>query len=218
MATLKEYIYDIWQSIQIEVDDNTFLDERDIRYFIHLRRAMWLKNQLTKINTIGSQATQSIKVNLSDINYLFGKAKKSTAKIPELLEVKTKTILNRVYYDTLSIPINLAEHIDIPHLGSGRFNTNEVFALVIDDFLYLVTKGTGLDNPFSGSTSSINISGIFRNPEDVPGFKDTDTYPIPDGYWQYIKGDILQYDIAPMLRTNKDARPPSKENEGKPEE
>ena len=46
MNTLKELVYDIWQAVHVEVTDDTFLDERDIEFFIHNRRAMWLRNQL----------------------------------------------------------------------------------------------------------------------------------------------------------------------------
>ena len=212
MNTLKELVYDIWQAVHVEVTDDTFLDERDIEFFIHNRRAMWLRNQLSRGRVFGDSVKQTMSVPLINTTAPKGYAKISQSNVPSLIEVKTKPLLNRAYFNgVLAYPINVATYADIPYLGSGKFNTNEIFVLLIDTKIYVVS------NMSLAEYNSLTMDIVARNPTEVPGYTEDSIYPLPDGVWAYIKGDILQYDIAPMLRINKDIDKPKPEednNEG----
>ena len=50
----------------------------------------------------------------------------------------------------------------------------------------------------------ISILGIFADPELVPGYLNTDAYPITEALWTYMKDIIMKTDVQMFLATPSD--------------
>ena len=60
MSTLSEIIYDLWQSVSANISDDSVLDERLLKYWVHNQRALWLRNELNKNRTIDDNVIQDL--------------------------------------------------------------------------------------------------------------------------------------------------------------
>lgn len=212
MSTLRELIYDVWQATHTEVTDSTFLDERDIEFFIHNRRATWLRNQLMRGRVFGNSIKQKISnLALTPVSGTSKNVLKTSDTVPEFIEIMSRPLLNNAILNSgfIALPINIVQSVDLPFVGSGKFNTNEIYVAHLDGYIYLISNADLSDY------TTITIEGVFKNPYEVPGFTKDSVYPLPSSLWQYVKGDILQYDISIMLRPDKTVKrePKEKDNE-----
>ncbi len=206
MATLPELIYDLWEAVEVEVPADTVLDERKLEFLIHKQRALWIRNELNKNRTIDESIKQNVSSDLEDFTSdTFEYCKVTEDIIPTFIEVHNKPLITKLHADDLTNKaLNLIDYVNIPYTGHGKFNTNQIFASLIGNRIYLLSNDDALDD-----IASISIEGVFENPSSVESFDSTKQYPIQMWMWNYIKGSILKHDLSMLL--GRTPQEPSKE-------
>jgi hypothetical protein len=211
MATLSELVYDLWEAVEIEIQDDSVLDRRNLEFLIHKQRALWLRNELNKNRTVDEAIKQTISnIQLTDVTSDSGFAKKTSSRIPATIERHNNSCITKVYpsiYKTAK-SINFVDYSLIPYTGNGRFNIDEVFATLISDEIYLVSNKT---IPYS----QINVEGVFNDPTEVETFDDTKEYPLQLWMWNYIKAEILKTDLPMLLKSLRQVEPKQSKSEEK---
>ena len=212
--TLDAMAYDLWLTIRNgHVVDDDDLDIRQIKFWIKNNRAVWVKNEVGKGYSLSQRFIQPVKTGVYDYVSLiptdiaqFGTVGdtilKTTIQIPNLIEYKGTPLLTKVGPALVNegtftiIPFEC-----VPYIGNGRFNSNAIYAFWKDNYIYLISRGNSLN--FTGMRK-ISIRGIFADPELVPGYLNTDAYPITEALWTYMKDIIMKTDVQMFLATPSD--------------
>lgn len=206
MATLKEITYDIYQHIRANSSDDDDIDLRNVKYWIRTQRNLWLKNILNKYKITSENIIQDLGSLTLETSGVY---KRSTVDLPKFLSVNQEPQIVRVGPTTLTKTgkdYSIIPYQQSKFVGSGRFNTNMVYAFIYNNRIYLAGSSSAL----SGLTT-VNVRGVFEEPLDVitygsPNvpFTEDMEYPIDEGFIPYIKGEILKADIMSVLKVQQD--------------
>lgn len=204
--TLNSLAYDLHLTIRNgHIVDDDDLDIRQIKFWIKNNRAVWIKNELNKGNSIPQRFIQDLgNVDLvkSDIGMYAPvgcSILKTAIEIPNTIEHKGLPTLTRVG-PTLTThgTFTIIPFERVPYVGNGRFNSNGIYAFWFNNYVYLVSKSSSLN--FTGMRK-VNIRGVFADPEAVTTYEATKDYPISEALWVYMKDIILKSDVAMFLST-----------------
>lgn len=227
MATLNELVYSIWQKVSPIISDDSILDERVLKYYIHNNRALWIRNEYNKNRTFDDAVIQSLgaveleivdTIENTDITGISHKILKSKFQIPVAIELHNSTAITRVAsLDLKCKKFSFIDYTAIPYVGHGRFNKNQVFAFLKGGYMYVISD---CNNTATKALKYINIRGIFSNPEEVGRFteldgtscySDNNKYPINNWMLPYIESEIMKGDlkffINPQIDSVNNANP-----------
>lgn len=207
MNTLRELISEIYLEASQFVSDDTALDDRLIIQFINKQRSLWIRNELNKSRTVDANilqnVTSSIELcnNIETLNVPVGyKLYKTTIPIPSFIELHYRSAIEQViplysqdkFSQSKVRPFKIIDYTSSMYVGHGKFTRGLVFAYYLNDRIYVLIPEKGFFNEFEG----IVITGIFENPNLVPGFNiESSRYPLSSFMWNYIKGTIIQQDL-----------------------
>jgi len=213
MASLNELYSELWLDVSPSISDDSVIDERLLKFYIHKVRAVFARNEMNKSHrTVDAALIQDLGlVELETIDSFVDELAlgniqhtvlRTVETIPRALELH-----NRLAF-TFVGPVNQIEKgfkfVDItsvPYQGNGKFNKTFMYAFIMNDRIYIIGN---CNNPAFKGLKYINIKGVFENPEDAAKFNrpdgtacysDDEEYPIPLYLWSYCKKEILQSDL-----------------------
>jgi len=210
--TLSELYNELWLDVNSSQSDDSVLDERLLKHFIHKVRAVFVRNELNKSHrTVDASLIQDLGLveleavsdfTPSDITNIEHKILRTVQDIPKPLELHTKQAFT--YIGSLSQTSKGFKIVDIanmPYVGNGKFNKNFMYAFIMNNKIHII--GNCNNTAFKG-LKYINIKGVFENPEDAskfnkpdgtPCYSDNEEYPLPLYMWNYIKNEIIKSDL-----------------------
>lgn len=208
MATLNEIAYDLLSIVRPQLSDDTELDERQIKFWIHNQRALWIRNEMNKNRTIDADIIQTLCAELEcvdasdcchiDLGCPILRIKK---KLPKTMEMHNKQAIVRVGpVNKKSQPFSFVEYDRVPYLTSARFTGNSIFAFLHDEYIYIYTK-----DPRYANLAAITIRGVFEDPTEAAMFKncddgtpcysDDEEYPLKAWMIPALKQSILKSNL-----------------------
>jgi len=217
MTTLSQLIYDLWMAQSPDISDDSIVDERVIKFWIHNQRALWLRNDFNKNREIDDNVIQDLGAvpviiddRVWDNSYIQDKKiLRTNVKIPVTIERYDGPTLTRIGALDIGVrPFKLIDYTRLPFVGNGKFNKLEIFTFLLNGYIYIVSHK---DNPITKVIKYINVRGVFENPEEVSTFNTlngtpcyTDESPYPVNKWmiEYMKDAIIKADLRYYMSPN----------------
>jgi len=219
MATLNQLVYDIWEIARPRISDDDNFDKRQFEFWIKNTRALLLRNELNKNRTIDPNLIQDlgcVELELADAadccEITDGcKILRTKLEIPNTIELHNKTGITRVApVNKLTVPFNFVDYERAIYSGNGRFNSNQVFAFLLNDRIYLKVNNTDI----AKYLTHINVRGVFEDPKEAakfhhcsgdPCYTGSSEYPVNSWMIETMKQMILQVDLATSLQAVEDS-------------
>ena len=212
MATLNELYNELWLDVSPNISDDSVLDERLLKAFIHKMRALFARNEMNKshrsvdavliqdLGLVELETTDMLaEVGLSNIHYT---VLKTVEEIPAPLELHNKQAFTFIGpFNQMNKGFKIVDYGAIPYAGHGRFNQQFMYAVYMNKHIYIIGN---CNNPAFKGLKYIGVKGVFENPEDAerfytptgdPCYTDDSPYPLPLYMWAYCKKEILQTDL-----------------------
>lgn len=209
--TLNEISFAILEMLRAgHVVDDERLDIRLIKDWIDLKRAQYIRNQLTQNpnSRLNLNLYQTLNVTVSvvtvtdnadypysnDTTQLY-KIVESSTSIPAILENKTGPIIFSLEsQDKMKLPFQFTDYDYMRFAGNGKFNSGLIFGSIRDNKLYFKY------NTYFDTYTTVVLKAVFENPRDITGFNDDTTeYPANAGLIEYIKNGILGMDAKSFI-------------------
>jgi hypothetical protein len=211
MATLNEIAYDLLSIVRPQLSDDSELDIRQIKFWIHNQRALFIRNELNRSRTIDADIIQTICAELEEVDAsdccgidLGCNILRTKKQIPETIELHNKQGIVRVGpVNKTKKGFSFVEYDRVPFLEHARFTGNMVFAFQHDNYIYIYTK-----DPRYQEMEAITIRGIFEDPSEAGEFRtcgdnggeacytDDSEYPIKSWMIPGLKQAILQSNLV----------------------
>lgn len=207
MITLNEMIYQIYEALQISVDD-TSLDKRLVKDLINQQRANWIRKEHNKNRSIDDNLIQDLGcVEVSLVDRIFDnccadistdcKILRTVLQLPNAIELNHDKMLTRISaVDIMSLPILFMDYDHAVYYGNGRYNQKSLGAFLRNNYLYIIyNKGS-----YNMLLERITIQGVFEDPTDLsrfvcengPCFTWDSPYPINTWMWEtLVKPNVL---------------------------
>lgn len=216
MATLNEIAYDLLTIVKPQLSDDNDIDLRQVKFWIHNQRALWVRNELNKTRSIDAALEQTLCADLEEVDAsdccgvdLDCDILRTKKKIPKTIELHSTEAITRVG------PINKTKrgfsyipYSMVPWVGNGKFNSRSIFAFLHDEYMFIYP----LDPKYKKMEKAI-IRGVFEDPTGVGNFNDCDTdepcytddsdYPIKTWMIPAMKESILKSNL--MIATQAEA-------------
>lgn len=210
MVTLNQLAYDLLELVRPEISDDEAIDLRQVKFWIHNQRALWLRNELNRFRTIDDNIIQDlgcVKLEVADratcpdlpIDCHILRTEK---EIPNTVELHNKTAITRVGPIDITAPsYSFVEYKRAIFSGNGKFNKQQIFAFLHSNRIYLKISPLNRDGKY---LEYLNIRGVFETPPDVAAFIDADgipcysddgKYPVNRWMIDYMKQAIVQSNL-----------------------
>lgn len=212
MASLNELYSELWLDITPSISDDSVIDERLLKFYIHKVRAVFARNEMNKshrtvdaaliqdLGLVELEAVDSfVDAGLDNIQHTVLRTKEI---IPRALELHNKQAFTYVGpLNQIEKGFKFVDITSVPYQGNGKFNKTFMYAFLMNDRIYIIGN---CSNPAFKGLKYINVKGVFENPEDAAKFyrpdgtacySDNEEYPIPIYMWQYVKKEIIQSDL-----------------------
>jgi len=208
MASLSEIAFDLLTTVKPHLSDDNDIDLRQIKFWIHNQRSLWIRNDLNKGRAIDDDICQVIcmdtmlvdKSDCCDVT-LDCTMVRSVEQLPSTIGLHDSEALVRIGpVDRTSKPYSFVEFSRVPFVGHGRFNKNEVFTFTHNGYVYAMSE-----NPAFKSLKAITVKGVFENPTEAANFtncetgvscySDDDKYPIKTWMLPAMKEAILKSNL-----------------------
>lgn len=221
-TTLNQLVFELLELRRAQLKTTDTVDRRLVIDWIQTQRARLLKQQFAKpfagidnnlVQDLGTVALEQVSSNDLDVTD-YDKMLRTASDIPAPIErpggVGTFT--------RVGPPNKLTEHYKVvPYeqalvSGNGHFNYNMVYAFMMGERLYLISKsGYHLTNTY------VHIRGVFQNPIEAAQFADAtwtyaDEYPINKSMIDQLKTLIVQQKFSLTLVQPDDKTDDSKDN------
>jgi len=174
------------------VSDDEDIDIRVLNELVHIKRALFIKNEVNKGRPVAMSWMQSFEVPLDYIgsNFLVSNT------IPKFIEANQGPLINEITsIDKTILPFSIVPYSRLRFVGNGRFNKDFLYVSWIDDKLYFNSG-----EPQHKLLEKCNVRGVIANPTEVTGYNiDTSEYPISNGLVEYIKNSMFDTDFRAML-------------------
>ncbi len=213
---LTHYIHDLKRLIATDRDyPFEQIDSRLVEHWMHMQRALWLRNEYNKNRTVESNVYQILEgleleqIDRSDATWLPKGTKflRTKYKIPRPIELHSSyliqirsTILGDEYY-------NLEKFDNFRYKGHGKFNKKMVYCFYHKDYIYINITDW---NPKIGMLKFISADIVAENPSDIYRIQDLDPlyeeYPIPASMWEFLKDAVMKSNIARFVQTKEDEK------------
>jgi len=206
MTTLNKMIYQIYEALQISVDD-TSLDKRLIVDLINQNSELWIRRENKKNKSIDPKLIQDLKcveLELVDNSTCCEittdcKILRPVQKLPNPVEFHSDKAITRVSsINIMSIPIIFMDYDHAIYFGNGRYNTKSLGAFLKNGYLYIIANKSMKDLLIE----TVNVQGVFVDPLDAARFTDCDgqscfswdsEYPLNPWMWQsLVKPNVLE--------------------------
>ena len=205
---LDNIVYKIIESIRHEISADISVDPREVKHDILTLRSRMLRTQLQKNNIASAATVQSL--GCIEVEPVSASAccqglagcmlLRSVNKIPSTISLRDKSTITRIGpTNIMNSGYAIINFNQAQSSGSGRFNEAIIFAFILEGYVYLMQrKGT----PEYKALASVNVMGIFNDPEEVAAFKDCDgdycytdemDYPIEDWMLVAIERQIIDF-------------------------
>lgn len=213
--TLNELAYDLLERVRAELSDDEYIDKRQLKFWIHNQRALWLRNELNRNRTIDSNIIQDlgcVELEVVDASACsdipVGCSVLRTIKdIPNAIELHNKTLITRIGPLDQSIPdFTFTSHERAIFSGNGKYNVKHIYAYLLNNKMYL--KFDEKCNLEAKMLTHVNIRGVFEDPTEVATFtdptgascySDDGEYPLNRWMYNYIKDAIVKADLSNMI-------------------
>lgn len=203
MATLRELTYMVLDELKLSSDDSYF-NEEHIRFLIGKYRGLLLTQLYKDVKKeIAESNLQTISVNLEEVPAISGVCceggtfLKTVDKIPFLMSISTPRIYVDDFYNT---EISYVSRERMKYVGNNKWLLNAIYASMgPDNYIYLKSS-----NPnFTTFLNTINITGIFEDPELVNSINNTEEdimdspYPLEEGLIPQVIEAVVKSLITP---------------------
>lgn len=202
-TSLNKLIYELIEIYRARVKDSDRLDERLVADWIQTQRSRLLKQKFSKsmymidesfVQDLGQVTVEAVSAINTTVDLGLNKNMLRTSiEIPKTIEgregVGTFTRIGPA--DKLSERFNIVTYDRALYSGYGRFNRDQIYAFVLGDRVYLISKsGTHLKLRY------IDIRGVFQNPIlaariKTPTWTFDDDYPISQSMVDDLKKLII---------------------------
>lgn len=209
MVTRNELVYDIFESLRAHIGDDDDIDIRQLEVYVKDYRAEFLKQRFEKdpfaIDASVIQHTGVLSVEKVDSSLLpagsgYQTSNKSilktTLKVPNTIRrighIGTWTHIGSA--DLLDSSFTLKSYTDAIDSGHGRFNRDEVFVFLYNEYLYFISKGDTFKTIYN-----IVGSGVFSDPREAYLLANNTTIYTGDENY-YTPRDLKARIIASILK------------------
>jgi len=218
MSTLNQIAYNILMSVRPHLIDDEDLDIRKVKHDVHLKRALFIRNELNKNRTIDINLVQTLGcVEVEWANPIECcidipidcKLLRTKERIPNAIELHNSKLITRVgSIFLMNKKFNFVSYDRFIFSGNTEYNKNEIYATLHDGYIYLKSNSLSLNG-----IKYIDIQGVFEDPSEVANFKDCDgkvcysdddTYPVNMWMEDYIKSALIEEYFKVTLRATKD--------------
>lgn len=187
MATLKELTYMVLDELKLSSDDSYF-NEEHVAFLIGKYRGFILRQQYKDVKKdIPESNLQTISTDLIQVPAIAGVPceggiyLRTKDKIPFLMTLYTPKIYTEGFYNG---EINYISRERMKYVGHNRWLPNIIYASMgPDNYIYFTSS-----NPQFLYLESVNITGIFENPEKVNNYNTENIcdffdkeYPLEEG-------------------------------------
>lgn len=207
MSTLIRYHSELDEALEIN-DVNSTMSTRLYTDLINTQRAIALTNQYNQktrkispqiIQDLGCLETEVVDAtSCCDVSIPVNcKIVRSIRKVPKVIEFYNSLAITRVGpIKITSKPFSFVEVERIPYTGTGRANSNQIYAFLYNDYMYLYSKDEKVY-----LIKKFNVRGVFEDPTEVGNFVTCDNkpcwtpeseYPMAEKTWGYIKENVVQ--------------------------
>ena len=213
--TLHNWAYSILNIVNPLLMDDEEVTIDQVKDWIIEYRATFLENKLNS----GKKATYQISQTIPNLELEFIQTNEEHIKIfktvkiiPSIIGLKNSNAILRIGSNDVTTPgYKYTENIkEVAFLGNGRFNTNNIFVYLQNDFIYVKTK-----DPIFPITinNSLSIDAVFADPRDVGKYNTTNNLLYSDKFTdfptdlemkRYIDNAILQERFNITERSNPD--------------
>ena len=209
IVSLNSFAFDILETVRPNIVDDENIDERLIKYEIINQRALWLRNNLMKYNSIDPSIIQDlgcVDVELVDSALCCSNTGgcqilRTTNQIPDTIDIPGLNTITRVApIGAIDYPFSLVSYSRAIFSNNGRFNKKIIFAFQKDRYIYL-KSGKMSASDYLGITK-ISVQGVFEDPTDVnnfrgcnnnnPCYSDDDPFPLQRWLIPYIKTEVIK--------------------------
>lgn len=208
--TIDEITYDLLETVRGQVNKDDEIDLRQIEFWVHNQRALWLKNELNKtlaINTAYIQDLGKLDLEISPYEDLLNnrpefKYLRTVRELPPFIRRFGKECIVRVGPISLnSTAFTLIDANSMPFIGNGRFNYKNIFAFLLDRRIYITFRE---NNTLSNVLNNLRVHGVLENPLDAenyvnpdgtPVWSRTKEYPIGRDLYNYMKAEVMKLDF-----------------------
>jgi len=219
--TLNQIIYDLRGIIsQQHLADDTRLDDRLLKEWVHTTRAVWIRRESSKGGwQIDRQITQDVHDTLevsdrSKVSNLVtgGSILRSSTDIPKTIELKNKSgIIEVGPVEKIALPFSFVPLHRARTFASGRFNGSAICAFLYGSRIYLWANMT--NESFYKYIRYIVVNGIFEDPteaeqfthvDNTPCYSDDDEYPMNSWMWKFAREELLQANFELLTKAPED--------------
>ena len=207
--TLNEMIYDLIESVVGTPTDDEEIDLRKVAFWIKNQRALWLRNQFNKGETIDDEVTQTLdNIQLELYDNIDNKVRlhkpvlRSILPLPGTIERHYKPTIVRVgSLDYTDIKFNVISYDRVPYANSGRFSKHDCNAFLLNDKLHIIGH---YDNMKWKAIKFVHLVGVFEDPELAGKFNGglwnwDSKYPLKSWMYDYMKAEIKKLDFNMFL-------------------
>jgi len=175
------------------ISDDEDIDIRVIKKLVHIKRALFIKNEVNKGRPVATSWMQTLNAPLvyTPSNFLT-----TVNDIPKFLESNTGPMIHEITStDRTVLPFSVVPYTRLRFVGNGRFNKDFVYVSWIDNDLFFNSNGS-----MHKLLENCTIRGVFADPTEVTGFvDDTTPYPISNGLIEYIKNSLFDTDFRLLI-------------------
>jgi hypothetical protein len=213
------------EALNINSSDSVF-DDLYYTDLINEQRALLLRNEYNKSRTLDPNIQQEIgclELELVDAHTCCSleipikcKVLRSKKQIPNTIELYYRKGITSVGpVDITKKRFTVIDYNRVPYAGNGRTTQKSIYTFLYDNYIYIISKD--LNAKF---IKYINVRGIFEDPTALGEFTDcsgaicwgpSDTYPLNQWMWVYMKPQIIQQ-LLQKQQIPQDAENDSKDN------
>ena len=204
--TENEIVFSILDKIKPYLSDDTDVTPRDISFRVANQRALLIRNELNKGNSIDPDIVQDLgclameaadPAECCDVSSGC-KVMRSVLKLPTTIELHNDIAITRIGpVDKTKKEYSRTTLDGSKWVGNGKYTTQEIYAYIANNRVYLVSK-----NDKHKFIDYINVRGVFENPTEVSAFSNCSDgsscynadspYPLKAWMFNYIEGQVIQ--------------------------
>jgi hypothetical protein len=205
------YIYDVRGMLRnYHIIEEDTLTDRQVEFWIMTQRSNWINKRDTAYIKVDHSFSQSLISDVISIDRSIiptavpagYRILRTKTVLPHLINFKSwDGVISAGPIDIVSERFNHGEYREAVMGGNGRFNKDQIFSFILDDYLYIISKS--LKN-YWYLISKVAVIGIFDNPRDLGNFRHVTgepcwtlemEYPISLDLWNYMKDQIRQNNL-----------------------
>ena len=206
MSTLVDLHSQLDEILNINNSDSVFTD---LYYtdLINEQRSLAIRNEYNKKRSIDPGVQQAFCVDLELVDEhnccvtvpIGCKILRSKEPIPNAIELHQGPTITSIGPVLITKKrFTLIKYNRVPYIGNGRTTAKTIYTFLYDNYVYVISK-----DPIVKLLTKITVRGIFEDPSSLAAFTNcngtsdacwspSDTYPIKQWMWAYIKPQIIQ--------------------------